>query len=467
MSARRAVLVAAVAVALVPGAGPEAGGRERAELHRAQATAVAVHGFYDHEELFPVSILNLSVPFASARLEPGPASEALGSFLWDPEAAELGTIVCVLSGDRFCQLPDYPFQATATHPSAGSDAAPPSLEIDEPGSPVLVRAAGQTADAAARGATAEAAVTRLAAIPMTPQQSAAVRALAVALGPAAEPPTPFLIEVRSASSGSETRSAAAATATAASVVHGLDLLGGLVGVEAAHGRASASSSGEASAAAGVGSVTVGDLRARIDRGGIEIADRRVGREEVAAISEALDQALGEAGFRLSPGRERARRTARGSTAEAYAFSLDVRRRNLPDQLPEGTTGADVLRVPVALAIATAEATALPAFASPSSRGAGGGEAEAGGSSGAGGTGQLTGSSTTPQLPMPAASASGGSAGSPTTPPAVAPEADVPVVPLAGSLASGVPAGGVLLSALLAFLLVIGLTALKSLEVLSE
>ncbi|HEX9824811.1 MAG TPA: hypothetical protein VGB51_10540 [Actinomycetota bacterium] len=466
MSARRAVLVAAVAMVLVPGAGLEAAGARRAELHRAQATAVAVHGFYDHEELFPVSILNLSVPFASARLEPGPASEALGSFLWDPEAAELGTIVCVLSGDRLCQLPDYPFQATATHPSAGGDGAPPSIEMDEPGSPVLVRAAGQAAEATARGATADAAIARLAAIPMTPEQSAAVRALAVALGPAADPPTPFLIEIRSASSASETRGAAAATGSATSIVHGLDLLGGLVGVDSAHGRASASSSGEAAAAAGVGSVTVGDLRARIGRGGIEIADRRVGREEVAAISEALDQALGEAGFRLSPGRERARRTARGSTAEAYAFSLDVRRRNLPDQLPEGTTGADVLRVPVALAIASAEATALPAFASPGGRGAGGGEAEAGGSSGAGGTGPVTGSSTTTQLPT-TAPASGGSAGSPAAPDSVAPEAGVPVAPLAGFLASGVPSGGVLLSALLALLLVIGLTALKSLEVLSE
>ncbi|HEX2030931.1 MAG TPA: hypothetical protein VHL78_05975, partial [Actinomycetota bacterium] len=116
---------AALAVALALAVWSPASAQQDQVLYRAQASTAAIHGFYDHEGLFPVPILNLSVPYTEARLEPGPSTEALGSFLWDPEAAELGTILCTLSEGRVCGVPEYPFQARAAYPSARRPPPPP------------------------------------------------------------------------------------------------------------------------------------------------------------------------------------------------------------------------------------------------------------------------------------------------------------------------------------------------------
>lgn len=356
-----AVAAAAPAPAAAAAPAPAAGQREEV-LYRAGASAVAVHGFYDHEGLFPVPILNLSVPYTEARLEPGPSSEALGSFLWDPEAAELGTIVCTLSEGRFCDVPEYPFQARAAHPSAGESPDPPTLSLGDPGGPLQVRAAHEAATASVQGASAEASAARLAAVPMTPPQRAAASGLAVALAPAAGrlETTPWLIQVRNAASGSSVASDGdGVAAESRAELHGIQLLGGLVTVSAAEGRAAASlGDGRSVARSRLSGLRVAGLRAELGAGGLVVDDQELGAEELAAVNEALGRALAAVGMDLSPGRERVRRTGDSVTAETFALSLDFRRELLPEQFPEGTRGPDVVRVPVGLASAEVAAAEI-------------------------------------------------------------------------------------------------------------
>src|SRR5206468_13025038 len=106
---------------------------------------------------------------------------AHGSFLWEPEAAQLNTIVCELSNGQLCGLPDYPFQANAAYPPSGKPTEPPTLSIGDPGSPVQVTGADESASATAEAATAGSTVAGLSAIPMDEEQAAAARSLAAAI----------------------------------------------------------------------------------------------------------------------------------------------------------------------------------------------------------------------------------------------------------------------------------------------
>ncbi|MGH2724213.1 MAG: choice-of-anchor P family protein [Actinomycetota bacterium] len=351
---RRALAAALVLPWALAASGPATSAEPAQVLFRASASATAVHGFYDHEGLFPVPILNVSVPYTRSSLEPGPSSQALGSFLWDPEVAELGTIFCVLSEGRFCEFPEYPFQANASYPSAGPEPSPPTLSVDDPGAPVQVRAAHEEAQATEEGAHADASAATLRAIPMSPRQAAAARGLAALLGPLAGPAkvTPWLVEVRVAASGSSVRAGdGGAVAAAESEVQGLRLLGGLITAEVIRGE-SRSAIGDrrtGSARARVARLRVGELRAEIGPKGLRIADEELGGEQLATITDALGGALSQAGMEVGPGLERVRRRPASVESVAYAFSVDFRRRNLPEELPEGTQGADVLRVPVGLA----------------------------------------------------------------------------------------------------------------------
>lgn len=329
--------------------------------HRAEAEAVAVHGFYDHENLVPVPLFNLSVPYASASFEPGPSSEALGSFLWEREAANLNNIMCALSGNQFCQLPPYPFQAHATHPSSGEESDPPTLTIDEEGAPLRVHAAHEDAAADARGAGAEASVKRLAAIPMSGAQSRNASDLAAALTLVTgrqQDASGWLVAIRSAGADAEVAEGGSSIRSEGrSILRGLGLLGGLVTVDEVRGRATATTEGKGSgeAAAKAAGVRVGDLRARIGPKGVTIVDRTIGGEEAAQLSEAVNAALADAGLRIRPGDERVRK---GETvrAEAFALAIEFRRQVLPDEFPEGTTGDDVVRIPLGWARASAAAT---------------------------------------------------------------------------------------------------------------
>ncbi|HWC32660.1 MAG TPA: hypothetical protein VG709_05975, partial [Actinomycetota bacterium] len=227
----------ALAAALVP----SAGAAEPRALYRASAVGTAIHGFYDHEGLFPVPILNVSVPYTEATYEPGPTTSALGSFLWNPQAAELGTIVCVLSEGRFCEVPEYPFQARAAYPAAGSSQPPPTVSVDEPGAPLRVRAAHERADADARGAGSEAEVAGFAAVPMTDEQLDAARGLALAAAPFARQAPEmdrWLIAIGDATSRSSTRTANdGAVAESRAVLHDVTLLGGVVRIDVVRGKA--------------------------------------------------------------------------------------------------------------------------------------------------------------------------------------------------------------------------------------
>ena len=369
---------ALVLVALVGAAAP-APAQQREVLHRASASAVAVHGFFDHEGLFPVPILNLSVPYTEARLEPGPSTEALGSFLWDPEAAELGTIVCTLSEGAVCDVPEYPFQARASYPSAGQPREPPTLSLGEPGGPVVVRAAHEEAEASEGGASAEASAARLAAVPMTPPQRSAVSGLALALAPVAGPvrTTPWLLEVRSAVSGSSVAADdGGVAARSGAEAQGIRLLGGLVRIAAVEGEAVSSlGGGRSRARSNLSGLRVAGLRAELGPGGLVIDDRELGGEQLDAANHALRRALASVGMEVSPGREHVRRRADSVAAEAFAFSLDFRRQLLPEQFPEGTRGPDVVRVPVGLAsaeVAAAEVVTPEGVPPPPPGAAGGG-----------------------------------------------------------------------------------------------
>ena len=424
-------------------------------LFRASASATGVHGFYDHEGLFPVPILNLSVPYATASLEPGPASQALGSFLWDPEVAELGTILCVLSEGQFCQFPDYPFRAEASYPASGPQDPPPTLSVDQPGAPVLVRAAHQEAEATEDGARAEASVATLRAVPMTARQAAAARGLAAVLTPLTGPVavTPWLVEVKAAAGTSTVRTEeGAVVATADTEIHGLRLLGGLITAEVVRGRSSSTidERREGEASARVARLRVGELRAEIGPGGLRLADQELGGDELAALTEALESALGQAGMEIGPGLEKVRRGAGSVESVAYAFSVDFRRRNLPEEFPEGTQGADVVRVAMGLAISRAEVAQIlspfgPGTSPPGTApGSPSGTVEA-----AGGPGAL------PDLPD-----------GPAAPSLAAPEA-VAAAPTAGITDLGVPLGAVVVVGVAALGVALLLSWLKVNEVLTE
>ena len=428
---------------------------------RAETSASAIHGFYDHEELFPVSILHLSVPYTEATFEPGPASEALASFLWEPEAADLSTILCFLSGNQLCAFPDYPFQARASHPSSGEQGDPPSLAIGD--GPVEVRGADERAEAGETGARAEADVQRLAAIPMIEDQTAQAAALAQALSLAGAPveADPWLVAVESAVARSRTDADDSdVRALSRARVQGLALLGGLLTVESAAARveARAGSAEDATASASAAGVRVGGFEAALGPEGLAIADQRLSPVQAAPLQAALDAALAGAGLALSPGAEQTTAGPAGVEASAYAVSIDFRRRLLPDRLPDGTTGDDVVRVPVAFASAkVSEAEGIGAaapvvkpkdVASPTA---------------------VPAPAPVPP-PAPALATPPAPAPAPLPAPAAvvaaAPQAPPVVVePVAFALPLGVPAGVVVAASLAAALMALGLTGLKILEVL--
>lgn len=421
-------------------------------LFRARATSVAVHGFYDHEDLFPVSILDLSVPYAEASFEPGPSSQALGSFLWEPDAAELGTVFCILSEGQFCQFPDYPFRARASHPSAGDEEQPPTLTVEDPRSPVTFRGADQRARAGADGAGAEAGVARLEALPMTQEQAAAANRLRTVLSgiSRARAPQDWVLAVRAATSESATDAAEGGMVASASArVREIRLLGGLIEIGLARGEATATAGGpaEGTASADAGRIRVGDLEAAIGPDGLRVTDQELGKQELAAATDAVNRALREFGMSIQPGRRQVRRTHDGVQSEAFAFSLEFRRTLLPEQFPEGARGADVLQVPVAFVHAEAAATEAPGFAGRVGKsGPRVAPAPAGGSGNLGGLGPLD----TVPTDSPQPSATG-------------PEA-IPATPV---LAIGIPTPAVIVVGLAALALVVGLTWLKVVEVLAE
>ena len=422
-------------------------------LHRADAEAVALHGFYDHEGLVPVPLFNLSVPYATARYEPGPSTEALGSFLWEREAANLGNIVCALTENRFCELPAYPFRAHAAHPSSGGDGSPPTLTIDEDGAPIEVRAAHEDAAASPRGAAAEANVQRMAAIPMTPPQAAAAGRFAAAVSlvtDAEAEPTPWLVAVRQASAETATRSHGTSIASrGTAVAHGLELLGGLVTIDVARGEAAVTTTdgGAGEARARLGGLRVADLRAELGPDGLEVVDGHLDAGELGQVTAALDELFRQAGLRISRGKHGVRTGGEVVTAEAYAVRLSLRRQVLPDDLPEGTTGDDVLDIPIGWARAAASTTEVASVETPPPAAA----------------------------PRSATGVSSGgvppSAGVPPASPAVpsgaaGPEA-VDAAPASYPIALGVPPGALAGIVAGAALLLGGLTWLKVAEVLSE
>jgi hypothetical protein len=368
-------LIVAVAVMLVAGSWAPAPA-QGVSLFRASASAAAVHGFYDHRNLFPVPILDLSAPYAEATFEPGSAS-SLGSFLWEPEAAELGTIFCQLSNGQFCQFPDYPFQARATYPSSEQQ-EPPKISIHETGAPVGLDGAAETASASATSTGASATLATFQAIPMSGPQAAAARSLAVALTSAAQAnpahglplgatagargegsppePSPWLLAMAHGSASSAIESGSdGISSSSTSQIEGLQLLGGMITIDVVKGETSAAmgSTATGSAAAKVVGVRVGDLAASIDSDGIQIADERLGGTQLKQLQAILNGALSQAGLSISAGLHEVTKTSDGLTAIAYAFSIDVEREVIPGQAPDGIQGTDVLQVPFGLAASSA------------------------------------------------------------------------------------------------------------------
>jgi hypothetical protein len=381
---RARLVVAALLGMLLATAGWQSPAPASERLYRASARASGIHGFFDHRDLFPVPILDLSAPYSEATIEPGPSSRSLGSFAWEPDAAALPTILCVLSGNQLCGLPDYPFQARATYPSAKKQAPPPVLTINEPGAPVAVRAAWESAEATADKATADASTDDLHALPMSGTETDAARRLAEAIsaatasravassgvgglatagGPAASAssvdsrPDGWLITLSAARSATSVGTPGArASARASSYVSRMELLGGLIRLEGVRGSAYASVGPVPSATADAGwtRAVVGELHATLGPGGLRVDDQTVGKEQLRAIQTALDQALAQSGLSISLGRHRTHRDASHSVAESYAFSLDLSRQLVPGQAPDATSGEDVLQVPVAYARAEAQ-----------------------------------------------------------------------------------------------------------------
>jgi hypothetical protein len=426
-------------------------------LYRASTSASAVHGFYDHQGLFPVPLLNLSVPYTEATLEPGPTTSSLGSFVWEPEAAELKTILCVLSNNQFCQFPEYPFQDRASYPSAGGEENPPTIEVDQPQAPVQARAAHEEAEASAQGAEATAAVAGLEAVPMSPAQAKAAQGLAAglsALQPFATPEKadPWLVAFGQGVSGSETSNAAhGASAFSETDLTNISLVGGLITVRAAHGFASAAvgANAGATAQAGLAGLTVGDFEAGIGPHGIRVVDQDLGKAQAAAVNAALNEALARIGMEISRGAEDTERSKDSSSAEAYAFSLDFERETLPGQAPEGTAGPDVLHVPVGLAAADAEVAQIVSTGPPPAAPKG---AIGGGAPPVGGLGA-------PAPPAPRAA--------PVPSSEVKAPRRVEARPAAGFSNMGIPAVAVAVAVLLTLIAAAALTWLKVNEVLTE
>jgi hypothetical protein len=436
--------------------GSSPGVAETQVLYRASTSSSAIHGFYDHEGLFPVPLLNLSAAYTEATLEPGPATSSLGSFLWEPQAAELKTIMCVLSEGEFCQLPDYPFQATASHPSAGGEQDPPTVDIEHQQAPVRVRAAHEEAEASAKGARATAAVASFEAIPMTPAQAGAAGTLAAALSAleplaAPEEPGPWLVALGKGVGTSETEgSQGAAGARSETELKGLELIGGLITAKSIRGTASAAvgAGGGVEAKATIAGLKVGDFDAEIGPKGIRVEDHSLGKAQTKAVNAALNGALSRIGVSVSGGSEEAKRSKDRVSAEAYAFSLDFERENLPGQAPEGTKGPDILHVP--LGLATAEAEVAQIVAAGSAPPPPGGSAPPAPPA-------LGESAPARPAPLPEARA----AASPASPGQVATE------PRAGFSNLGVPAVAVATAVLTGLLTAAGLTWLKVNEVLTE
>ena len=488
-----------------------AGGAGAAEEHlfRATSTATAVHGFYDHADLFPVPIGNLSVPETEVSLDVGPSVGAHGSFLWDPQAAELSTIVCELSNGQMCDLPEYPFQARATYPPSGDQEQPPTLTIDDPSSPVHVAGADESATATARAASARSTVAGMEAVPMTGGQLAAARSLALAAaavragdplpvplpgglstglpgstseqGPSPSPSSPsgdvspWLVAVGAASSASTmTSGPASASVRAASSVHDLSLLGGVITIQGASGEAAASQGATTggTASARYGAASVGGVPASVGPDGLQIQDQDLGGDQIAALQAALDQALSQAGISVSLGSHTVTRSDGLVISEAWALSIDATIQVVPPGAPQGAGGADVLHIPVGYARATAEVASFagpPPFTAPSISPppppppstappppppppSGGGGHTGGGGGGAapppnGGIG--------PPPPAPGRPGGGGGGRS------------VRFVPVGGRLSHGIPPESVVLLGLSGVAFVIGMTGLKTMESLTE
>jgi hypothetical protein len=351
---RVAIAAGVVAIMAWPGSAAE-------PLYRAEASAAAVHGFFDHEGLAPVPLLNLSVPHAEAALEPGPATRALASFLWEPEAADLGTIMCVLSEGQFCAIPDYPFRAEATHPSGGGSSSPPELAIEDPAAPVVTAAAHQEAEADRNGAGGRGAVHRLAAVPMAAEQRAAARGLAAAVRAAGRDATPerWLVSVGTAVSTAVVGAGdEGVSSRARSAVRELSLLGGMITAEEVRGEARAAPDGDGRARATLASLRVGGMEAEVGPGGISIVDQEVPAEMRKAVDAAVKDALRGAGLEVLPGRERVRRSDAATSAEAFALTVGFRRQLLPEAFPDEVRGTDVLRVPLGWAVASVEVAAV-------------------------------------------------------------------------------------------------------------
>jgi hypothetical protein len=451
---RRAASVLLVSALALLGSSP--GVAETQVLYRASTSSSGIHGFYDHEGLLPVPLLNLSAPYTEATLEPGPATSSLGSFLWEPQAAELKTIMCVLSEGEFCQLPDYPFQATASHPSAGGEEDPPTVDIEHQQAPVRVRGAHDEAEASAKGARATATVASFEAIPMTPAQAKATGSLATALSgleplAAPEEPGPWLVTLRKGAGTSETEgSPGGARATSETELKEVELLGGLITARSVAGPASAAvgAGGGVQAKATIAGLKVGDFDAEIGPNGIRVEDHALGKAQAKAVNAALNGALSRIGVSVSRGSEEVKRSKDGVSAEAYAFSLDFERENLPDQAPEGTKGPDILHVPLGLATAEAEVAQIVAAGSAPPPPGGSAPAE---------PPALGGSAPARPPPLPKARA----AASPASPGQVAAE------PRAGFSNLGVPAVAVAMAVLMGLLAAAGLSWLKVNEVLTE
>ena len=505
MTRRRAgaVVVLLMGVALAFGSPATAGSSER--LFTASASGAAVHGFYDHQGTLPVPLLDLSVPYTEATFEPGPNSTALGSFLWDPQAAELGTIFCQLSNGQMCQIPSYPFQAQASYPSNGQRSSPPRLSISKKGAPARVRGADEAATASGHGSHATGTVGGLAAIPMSGAQRRAATGLAAALNavrpasltsggqvsapslPLAPPsrpvslpppstggaakPSRWLMALGVATSSSVTHvSPGGAVAQGFSAASDVELLGGLIQMDAVRGEAVAAigSSATGKADAHVAGASVGGFRAKVGPSGIQIQDKRLGGPQRKAVQAALDKALKGAGIRVTLGRKQVQRTKKEVNVEAYALALQVDKQVVPPSAPEGANGKDVLEVPLGYASAQAERSSL---------GIGGG----GGGALPPPPAAAPNGGIAPPAPVPAAPAAAGVGGGappppgPAAPPAPnggtkAPKAVAAPVqgrPASGPLGLGVPGIVIAVVAIGAAGAVAGLTWLKALEVLAE
>ena len=192
------------------------------------------------------------------------------------------------------------------------------------------------------------------------------------------------------------------------MLHDVALLGGLLRIEAVRGtsvaRVAESPRGRAESV--VAGVTVAGLQGRVTPRGVTIADRRIPSNVAETLQEALDAALERAGVRLVTGRERVRRTGDGARAETFALSLSFAGRTLPEELPEGTQGRDVVDVPIGYASAEAAVAQIlppaPAPPTPDALPPGGGGA-VGVGSGVGGIGGTGGAAGPPvAAPLPAA-----------------------------------------------------------------